>query len=1592
MPKTDPLAALRAQAVREAEKLGLPGLPQFTALLFADAVAEDLSEFSGGQLAALAADAYRDFATRRPGVAKIVVANPPPPFSGFTVIDISNDDMPFLVDSTLALLNDFGAEIKLLLHPILQVKRGNKGELQEVYGKQESMTGLARESFMRIHIARVEDEAALGRLRTELEAALADVKVVVLDWRAIQQRVKEAIDACRRSPPPVPIEDLTESLAFLQWLLDNHFTFIGLREYAFSGGVQSGELEPVPESGLGILRRPEIEVLKRGGELVAMSLETREFLMLPVTLVITKSDAVARVHRRVAMDYIGLKLFGKDGELTGELRIVGLFTSSAYTQNPHDIPLLRRKLQRVIAASGFSPESHSGKALNNVLENFPRDELFQIDAETLAEIANGILRLEERPRTRLFVRHDKFDRFVSAFVFIPRDRFNTEARLRAGEILARAYGGHVASFAPAFSETPLVRVHFIIARDTAEILKPDIAEIERAIGEAMRNWDDRLLEAMGSAGMAARLPRWSGAFPPGYTSRISQDEAIKDITEIDNLADTTEVAVEFIASPPGDPARCRLKLYRNGAPIPLSARLPILENLGFRSISETTYELRPRASGTESVAVIHDVLLETANGQPAQIEGRRQLLEDAFLAVWNGRAENDAFNTLVLRESLAWRQAALLRALSRYLRQASSTHSPEYMAQTLVKHSAVAAMLASLFEAHFDPRKPDEAKAEKITAAILQALEKIPSLEEDRIIRRFLNLVSAILRTNYFHAGPPDSIAFKIASRKIEGLPEPRPFAEIFFYAPDVEGIHLRGGPIARGGLRWSDRPEDFRTEVLGLAKAQSVKNAVIVPVGAKGGFVPKKLPVDGSREQIQAEGVRAYRMFVSGLLDLTDNIAPAGVIPPKDTVRRDPDDPYLVVAADKGTAAFSDIANSISEEHGFWLGDAFASGGSAGYDHKKMAITARGGWEAVKRHFREMDTDIQKTPFTVMGVGDMSGDVFGNGMLLSPAIRLVAAFDHRDIFIDPSPDAAASLAERKRLFDLPRSSWQDYDKSLISSGGGVFSRQAKSIALTPQMRELTGLPGNEAPPQAIMKALLGASVDLLWFGGIGTYIKASAETHAEAGDRANDAIRIDAADVRASVIGEGANLGLTQKARIEYALKGGHINTDAVDNSAGVNSSDVEVNIKIALGAAEATGKLDRPARNRLLAAMTDEVAALVLRNNYLQTLCLSIAMAWGTESIGYSIELMNRLESHGLLDRKLEALPPDSVVVERDAKGLTLTRPEFAVLMAYAKLDLNHELLASNVPDDPYLSRELIRYFPALMKEQFAPEIESHRLRREIIATQLANSIINRGGPTFISRLAEETGAGPAAVAAAFAVARDSFGFTDLNTLVDQLDNRIPSALQLQLYLGLQKRLVGSTLWFLRHEALDRSLQDLVERYQKGIEAVAKILPDVIDASANAALQEEYKGFESAGIPPETASRLAAGPYLQRALDIVRIAARDNMELAPIARALFASADALRIDRILAEQSKLVAADFIERRAINRLAGQVLQTHREIVARIVETPAKNGAHWTAWYERHQARVDKAVAAIDHMLAERKFDLARLAVAQGTLADLALQ
>jgi glutamate dehydrogenase len=1579
---------------------GLLDIPQsFAPLLFARVSPEDIVRYEARELAELSEAAWLFLQERRPGAPKVRLESRGGPIGAerikaVSVIEIINDDMPFLLDSILGELTEQGVDVRLVLHPVFTVERDHAGSLVGFRGAGPAVGTARRESFIHIHVERIEDQERQVHIVAAIEKALTDVRMCVQDWRPMLARVNEVIAEIKNNPPPLPVDEIAEATQFLEWLVANNFTFLGLREYTLKQDAQG--YEQTPGSGLGILRDPNVHVLRRGGELVSITPEIMEFLKEPKALIITKANARSRVHRRVHMDYIGVKRFDDDGNLVGELRIVGLFTSTAYTRTTRSIPYLRRKVDALMRRSGFDPDGHSGKALAAVLESYPRDELFQIDDDTLYQFVLAIMHLEERPRVRVLPRRDRFDRFVSVLVFAPRERYDSSTRVAIGNYLANVYQGRVTAFYPFFPEGPLVRVHFIIARVEGETPNPDRATLERAVEEIVRTWADGLNEALTLTHEPRKsqqlVQRYREAFPLAYREAYSPPVAVGDIRQIESLSPIRPLGADFYSQADSDKARAGLKVWSRERPIPLSERVPVLENMGFKVVDERTYRIEPG----DAAVWLHDMLLERADGRAFELEAVKGRVEAAFMMVMRGRAENDGYNALVLTAGLQWREVALLRTISRFLRQARLAYSQDYMWTTLRKHSALAATIVQLFHLRFDPRlevtmEGREQRAAGLQGEIETALAAVESLDEDRILRHFVNAVSVALRTSFYQVDQggqaKPTIAIKFESRKLIDLPLPRPLYEIFVYSPRVEGVHLRFGKVARGGLRWSDRPQDFRTEVLGLVKAQQVKNAVIVPVGAKGGFVPKQLPA-GPRDAVQAEGTAAYTLFVSSLLDITDNLGPAGVIPPANVVRYDGDDPYLVVAADKGTATFSDTANAISAEYHFWLGDAFASGGSAGYDHKKMGITARGAWEAVRRHFREMDVDIRSTQFTVAGVGDMSGDVFGNGMLRERTIRLVAAFDHRDIFIDPTPDPERSFAERARLFDLSRSSWQDYNKDYISAGGGVYSRSAKEVALSKEARALLGLTAEKVTPQEVMRAILKLETDLLWFGGIGTYIRASSEGDEAVGDRVNDPIRITGADLRCKVIGEGANLGMTQRGRVEAAMRGVRLNTDAIDNSAGVNTSDVEVNIKIALSGALRDGKLSLEARDRLLVEMTDEVAALVLRNNYQQTLALSLAQRRGLEELGFQQRLMQTLESRGELDRAVEFLPDDGELGERRKRGQGLTRPELAVLLAYAKLSLYGELLDSSVPDDPYLGRELARYFPSQLVERYPEALESHRLRREIISTQLTNSMINRGGPAFAVRIADQTGAAAATIAAAFFAVRNSYDMIALNSAIDALDTKSPGKLQLDLYAAVQDLLIDRIVWFVRNVDVSKGLADVVEHYRAGIEAVAAVLDQVSPEETTRARVARANELASAGVPQELAQRIATLPALAAAPDVVLVADRTGKPVADVAATYFAAGAFFQLDRIANAARGIVVTDYFDRLALDRALDTIGEAERRLAAEMVGNGATGPAAVSAWVAQRAGEVDRIRTAV-HGIASSGLTLSKLSVAASLLGDL---
>ncbi|HKU14447.1 MAG TPA: NAD-glutamate dehydrogenase, partial [Steroidobacteraceae bacterium] len=1442
---------------------------------------EDLAEYGSDALAAAALGHLRFASTRKPGQPLVRIYNAEPARDGWTsrhtIVEVTVEDMPFLVDSLAMVLTQAGLTIHMMVHPVLAVRRDRRGHLLELAAGDRTNGPFRRESWQHIQIDRLSEEGARA-LEQRILRTLDDVQAAVADWKAMRQRAVEVADEIERRPPPVGAGEVREIRALLEWMADNHFTFLGYRQYRLRRGRSADLLEPLPETGLGILRQ------RRGVKLepTVLTREVRERARQPELFTITKANSLSTVHRSTYLDYVGLKTFDSAGRVTGEKRFLGLFTSAVYNRSPREIPLLRHKIDSVVSHFGLDPASHDGKAVVHVLETYPRDELFQSSVAELIRNVRGIVNLYERQRVRVFLRRDTFGRFYSALIFVPRDRYNTQVRQRIESVITQQLHATTIESQVQLSDSALARLHMIIRVPSDSTAAVDADALELLIAETVRTWNDRLraalIEARGELEGRLLAERFANAFPAAYEEDVAIPVAIEDITQLSEvMADPDRIAMRLVADRTAAAETIHLRLFRSASPIALSQALPILENMGFVVLSEHPYRIA--VPGGRPIW-LQDFQMQRRDGGTVSPQALGQRFTDTFAAVWSGRAENDGFNRLVVVTTMTWRQAVVLRAYCKFLLQTGGTFSQAYMEQVLASNSAIASVLSQLFEAQFDPSlKPARREAEltRLGGELAHLLDAVTSLDEDRILRRFVGGIRATLRTNYYQVDGKDPhktwLSFKLDPRNVPELPQPRPAFEIFVYSPRVEGVHLRMGYVARGGIRWSDRREDFRTEVLGLMKAQNVKNTVIVPVGAKGGFVPKRLPANASREDVQREGVECYRTFIRGLLDLTDNIVDGKVVPPPQVVRRDSDDPYLVVAADKGTATFSDIANRIAAEYGFWLGDAFASGGSAGYDHKKIGITARGGWECVKRHFRELGIDTQAQDFTAIGIGDMAGDVFGNGMLQSPHIKLLAAFNHQHIFLDPTPDPAASFVERRRMFALPRSTWEDYDRKVISKGGGVFPRTAKSIRLSPQVQAMLGFKRDSATPLELIKLILCMQVDLLWNGGIGTYVKASDESNSDVGDRANDAVRVNGRDLRCRVVGEGGNLGLSQRGRIEYAINGGKLNTDFVDNSGGVDCSDHEVNIKILLNNLPKRAGLTLAKRNELLVDMTDEVADLVLRDNYLQGQALSMLEARAVSDMLEHAHSIRQLELAGSLDRGLEFLPGAEEIAERHKAGRGLTRPELSILLAYSKMALYSRLIDSDVPEDPYLGHELERYFPRLMQKRLARYLHEHRLRREIIATATTNSMVNRMGPTFARRVQEDTGAGAATVVRAYAIAREAYEMRTTWSQIEALDNKIKAATQYEMMFETTRLLRFCTYWLIHRHSGKLEIERQVSRLRRGLAELDAALPGVLSGADLAFFENRRAVYRTANVPEALAKRMASLAALRSGPDLVEI-----------------------------------------------------------------------------------------------------------------------
>ncbi|ODV19052.1 MAG: glutamate dehydrogenase [Lysobacteraceae bacterium SCN 69-25] len=1607
----------------------------FTSHLLHRVTDEDLAARPAAQWAAMARDLLEFVRVRKAGTSSVRVFNPTLDEQGYesthTVIEVVTEDAPFLVDSVSMAVSAAGLLVHAIVHPVYRVERDAGGHVLSLGAEGKGKS----ESVMHFETSRVAEAEELKRLQHGVARALHDVRAAVADWQVMREKMLQLSRELPQRKLPVDAAGVAEAQEFLNFVANDHFTFLGYREYVVDKANGVDSLVTVPNSGLGILRQDEDAAPRPLNTLVA-----RELPQSGSTdaIILTKTNARATVHRPGYMDYISVLGFNDAGVPVTEQRFLGLFTSGAYMRRPQDVPLVRQKVESVMARSGLKRESHSGKALRHILETLPRDELFQATEDELFATAMGILQLQERTRSRLFVRRDKYGRFFSCLVFIPRDRFDNATRERIEAMLKRVLHGERVDSTVQVGESALARLHLVIRPKAGERARYDIAEIEAKLGQIVRNWSDELRDALvqkhGEDKGLKLANRYGKALPASYIEEVTPHLAVADVEAAAALKTPDDIRLSLYRSrKKGD--GLRFKLFRYGAPITLSEALPMLENMGLKILSEHPYEM----DLGESTISIQDFDVQPAAACEFDIDEVREAFQNAFERIWRGQAENDGFNKLILGAQMDWRQVSMLRGYCKYLLQTGVPFSQAYMEATLNQYPAIAGLLVELFEAKFDPARESagkasveqarkrlakeldalvpedvrtsnalafetlyaargesrEAQAEGIIGVIRVLLDRVASLDEDRILRSFMGVIRATLRTSFYQldgSKPKDYVSFKFDPAQVPDLPKPKPYREIFVYSPRVEGVHLRFGPVARGGLRWSDRREDFRTEVLGLVKAQMVKNTVIVPVGSKGGFFVKRPPVGGDRDAQLAEGIACYRMFINGLLDITDNIVDGQIVHPRDVVRHDANDPYLVVAADKGTATFSDIANSISADHGFWLGDAFASGGSVGYDHKGMGITAKGGWESVKRHFRALGRDCQSEDFTCVGIGDMSGDVFGNGMLLSRHIRLVAAFDHRHIFLDPNPDAAISFKERTRLFALARSSWADYDTGLVSKGGGVFPRSAKTIPVSAEVRAVLGIEDgvSQLSPNDLMRAILKAPVDLLWNGGIGTYVKAEAETNADAGDRANNAIRINGKELRCKLVGEGGNLGMTQRGRIEASLNGVLLNTDFIDNSAGVDTSDHEVNIKILLGDAVQREELTLDARNVLLADMTDEVERLVLMDNYRQNQAISVMERMSVSRLGAKQHFVRTLEAQGLLDRQIEFLPSDAEFAERKARGLGLTRPELAILLSYSKIVLFQQLLDSDVPEDAYLSRELKRYFPEPLQEKYSAHMERHRLKREIIATAVTNSMINRMGATFVLRMQEDTGQAPAPVAKAYTIAREVLDARELWAQIEALDGKVNGNAQIDALLVIWQLLRNMTRWLLNQPGESLDIAKAVARYQPGMLALKDGLFEVLSPSERAAFDAARERWLGQGFPVELAEQLAGVPALVSALDIIDTAQDNGLEVARVAQVHFALGEALHLKWLMSKVEELPVETRWHAHARGSLRDELYQQHRALAAQVLKGGKGSGTELVEhWLNRDDASLKFTLGMFADMRSQVVTDYPIVSVAVRRLAQL---
>ncbi len=1559
---------LRAYLVDKVPTAKAELLEAFAQRYYASAPLEDLYARSIEDLFGALMSHWNFIYQRKPGESKVKVFNPTLEENGWqskhTIIEVSHDDIPFLVDSIRMVLNRSDILIHLAIHcGGLKVVRDAENHIIKILPIGTTDPKASSEAPIYFEIDRQSDAVIMAELCSNIEHVLADVRVSVADWRQMLERAKEALHELENNPPPLDPAEISESKDFLRWLIDNHFTFLGARDYKLIGNENNRALQIISGSGLGVLR--EDSSTPRSKNYADLPPQARKLALSKNILIIAKTNTKATVHRDAYTDYIGVKLFNDKGELVGERRFIGLYTSTAYHSRPAYIPFLRHKVEKVMQELHFPPDSHNGKEVVHILETLPRDDLFQATHEELLELTLGILQLQERKRIRLFIRKDSFGRYYSCLVYVPREIFTTDLCIAMQDVLMSSLNGIESSFTSYFSESILARIHFIIRTNPKNSKEYDIAKIEQKLIATSRSWTDELktelIHAFGEAKGLSYYLKYRKAFSASYAESYLPAVAVPDIQKIEELSAEKPLGMIFYKT---TKSALRLKLFHSEQNIALSDVLPTLENMGLRILGEQPHEVIVK--GNHPVW-ISDFDMVHCRKKEIDLDQVTTKFLDAFENIWLGKAEDDGFNQLVLEAELTWREIAILRAYTRYLRQIGFTFSQSYVEQALVNNPIIAKNLVSVFFLRFSPEYRGDTS--ELIVQIEESLDGVTSLDEDRILRKCLEVIQATIRTNYFQKTKntfKDYFSFKFDPSLISDLPLPKPMYEIFVYSPRVEGVHLRGGKVARGGLRWSDRREDFRTEVLGLMKAQNVKNSVIVPVGAKGGFFPKQLPTQGDRDAIMKEVIASYSTFIRGLLDITDNIVDQKIIPPEDVVRYDDDDTYLVVAADKGTATFSDLANGIAKEYNFWLDDAFASGGSVGYDHKKMGITAKGAWESVKRHFCELGINVQTTDFTVIGIGDMSGDVFGNGMLMSEHIKLIGAFDHRNIFLDPNPDAAKSFQERKRLFALPRSSWQDYDPALISAGGGVFNRSAKSIKISPELKKVLDTSVDYMVPNDLIKALLKAPVDLIFNGGIGTFVKASFESHTDVGDRASDGIRINGNELRTRVVGEGGNLGFTQSARIEYSLNGGIMYTDFIDNSAGVDCSDHEVNIKILLNNIVKDGGLSLEQRNTLLEKMTDEVSELVLRDNYEQTQMLSLEASVAAKTNDLFRRYMDDMEKSGHLNRQLEFLPDDKTLLERKTHGLGLTRPEIAVMIAYCKMYLKQAIMQTNLPEDDYFIKYLALAFPERLYTDFLEPMKQHSLRREIISTQLAKNITDHMGVNFVERLQKETGTTIEFIIRAYAVVEDLFDMTSMWHKIEALDTKVSTVIQQKMMLQIYLLIRRATRWFLRNRKSDINIEETVASFKKPIQELILQLPSLITEVEHNALQEEITNLVNEGVPEDLARSTCNCEILFTSLDIVEAAMQNNSSIEDVAKTYYALDSCLELNWLRAQMNAYVIENQWDELARSGFRDDLDRAQRKLSISVLKSKSKRAADRTieqrieAWMNRNKDLINR--------------------------------